>query len=147
MAGYESLSEDVIRRLMASEDFRTLPPSLQRRILDGIALSPSSLVAEVDGAAIIVTNQWVVSIHGDDLAHCVAVLVKYRNVVATELAAVVTGNLYTPVVENTGPLRELVARREKKSRFKDNAVRVGWMFAGAVMALVLGYIVSLLAGG
>ena len=147
VAGYESLSEDVIQRLMAAEDFRTLPPSLQRRALGVMVLSPSWLVAEVDGAAIIVTNQWVVSILGDDLAHCVAVLVKYRNVVATELAAVVTGNLYTPVVENTGPLRELVARREKVGRVKDIVKKVGWIFAGAVMALVLSVIASLLAGG
>lgn len=147
VAGYESLNEEVIRRLMAAEDFRTLPPSLQRRVLGMMIPSPSWLVAEVDGAALLVTNQWVVSIHGDNLPHCVAALVKYRNVVATELAAVVNGRLQTPVVENTGPLRELVVRRERESRFRDNVTKVGWMLAGALTGFALGILGSLLIGG
>ena len=151
VAGYESLSEDVISRLMAAEDFRTLPPSLQRRVLGMMIPSSSSLVAEVDGAAVLVTNRWEVSIHGDNLAHCVAALVKYRNVVATELAAVISGTLYTPVVENTGPLRELVERRERQIRFRDKVTKVRWMLASALIGSALGILgtllISFLIGG
>ena len=100
--------------------------------------SPSWLVAEVGGAAILVTNQWVVSLHGDSAVHCFAALVKYRNAVATELAATVHGELQTPVVENTGPLRDLVMRREKESRFRNNVKNSGWMLGGAVIGFMLG---------
>ena len=151
VTGYESLNEDVISRLMAAEDFRTLPPNLQRRVLGVMIPSPPGLVAEVGGAAILVTNQWVVSIHGDNLAHCVAALVKYRNVVATELAAVVSGTLYAPVVENTGPLRELVERRERQIRFRGKVRTAGWTLAGAVVGSALGILgtllISFLIGG
>ena len=151
VTGYESLNEDVISRLMAADDFRTLPPNLQKRVLGITIPSPFSLVAEVDGAAVLVTNRWVVSIHGDNLAHCVAVLVKYRNAVATELAAVVSGTLYTPVVENTGPLRELVERRERQSRFKGKVSKAGWTLAGALIGFALGSVgnllISFLRGG
>ena len=151
VAGYESLNEEVIRRLMAAEDLRTLPPSLQRRVLGQMITVPSSLVAEVSGAAILVTNQWVVSIHGDSLVHCVAALVKYRNAVATQLAATVTGEVQTPVAENTGPLQELVTRREtlrdRRRRLRENVKAAGWAFASAVAGAVLGVLGTVLLGG
>ena len=151
VTGYEILNEAVISKLMAAEGFRTLPPSLQRRVLGMTTPSPLSLVAEVDGAAVLITNRWVVSIHGDDLAHCVAALVKYRNAVATELAAVVSGTLYTPVVKNTGPLRDLVERRERQSRFKGKVSKAGWTLAGALIGFALGIVgnllISFLMGG
>ena len=147
VAGYESLNQEVIQRLMAAEDFSTLPPSLQRRVLGQMIPSPSWLVAEVGGSVILVTNQWVVSIHGDSLVHCVAALVRYRNAVGTELAATVIGELKTPVVENTGPLSEVVVRREKERRFRDNVKEARWVIAGAVAGAVLGVLGSFLVGG
>ena len=147
VTGYESLDEKVIQRLMAVDDFSTLPPSLQSRVLGQMIPSPSWLVAEVGGSAILVTNQWVVSIHGDSLLHCVAALVKYRNAVATQLAATVVGELQTPVVENTGPLRDVVTRREKEGRFRDNVGKAGWMLAGAAAGFALSILGNVLVGG
>ena len=147
VTGYESLQEEVVQRLMAAEGFSILPPSLQRRVLGQMIPSPSWLVAEVGGSAILVTNQWVVSIHGDSLLHCVAALVKYRNAVATELAATVVSELQTPVIENTGPLRDVVIRREKEGRFRVNVEKVGWMLAGAVAGSVLTMLGNVLVGG
>ena len=151
VAGYESLNEDVIQRLMAAEGFSTLPPSLQRRVLGQMIPSPSWLVAEVGGAAILITNQWVVSIHGDSPVHCVAAFVIYRNAVATKLAATAKGELRTPVVENTGPLREVVTRREKETRFerrfRDNIKMAVWTLAGAIIGFALTMLGSALIGG
>lgn len=147
VAGYESLNEEVIKRLMAAEDFSALPPSLQRRVLGQMIPLTSWLVAEVGGSAILVTNQWVVSIHGDSLVHCVAALVKYRNAVATELAATVIGDLQTSVVENTGPLSEVVKRRETERRFRDKVKKVGWVLVGAVAGYVLAMLGGVLVGG
>ena len=151
VVGYESLNEEVIRKLMAAEDLCTLPPSLQRRVLGQMITVPSSLVAEVSGAAILVTNQWVVSIHGDSLVHCVAALVKYRNAVATQLAATVTGEVQTPVAENTGPLQEMVTRREtlrdKRRRLREYVKAAGWAFASAVAGALLGVLGTVLLGG
>ena len=147
VVGYENLNEEVIQRLMAAGDFGTLPPSLQRRVLGQMITVPSSLIAEVGGSAILVTNQWVVSIHGDSLGHCVAALVRYRNAIATELATTVTGEVKTPVVENTGPLSEVVFRRENERRLKDNAKEARKLLAGAVAGGVLGILGSLLVGG
>ena len=146
VAGYKSLDQGVIQRLMAADNFSILPPDLQRRVLGQMITVPSSLVAEVGGAAILITNQWVVSIHGDSLVHCVAALMRYRNAVATELATTVIGELKTPVVENTGPLSEVVVRREKERRFRDNVKDVRLVLAGAAAGAVLGVLGSLLVG-
>lgn len=151
VGGYQSLDQGVIRKLMGAEGFKTLTPDLQRRVLGQMIPSSSWLVAEVDGAAILVTHQWVVSIHGDSLVHCVAALLKYRNAVATELATTVKGELHTPVVENTGPLREVVSRREEgrrsEWRFKDHVKMAGWTIAGAIIAFVLTMLGSVFVGG
>lgn len=147
VVGYEYLNEEVIQRLMTSEDLSALPPDLQRRVLGQMIPSPSWLVAEVDGSAVLVTNQWVVSIHGDSLAHCIAALVKYRNAVATRLDTTVTGELHTPFVENTGPLSEVATRREQERRFRDYVKMASWTFAGAVAGFVLTMLGRLLIGG
>ena len=151
VVGHERLNEDIIQRLMDAEGFSTLPPDLQRRVLGQMIPSPAWLVAEVEGSAVLVTNQWVVSIHGDSLAHCVAALVKYRNAVATSLSTTVTGELHTPFVENTGPLSEVATRREterrSESRFRDNVKMAGWTLAGAVAGFVLAMVGRLLIGG
>ena len=147
VAGFESLNEQIIQRLMTAEGFSLLPPNLQRRVLGQVIPSPSWLVAEVDGSAVLVTNQWVVSIHGDSLAHCVAALVKHRNAVAMNLATTVIGELHTPFVGNTGPLSEVATRREKEKRFRDNVKMAVWTLAGAIIGFALTMLGSALAGG
>lgn len=145
--GYEGLNPEVIQKLMATEAFGILTPSLQRRALGQVTTSASSLVAEVSGAALLVTNQWIVSIYGDSLAHCIEAFMRYRNAVATVLAATVIGNLQTPVVENSGPLNALVIRREKRRQFRSVVDRAGWMLAAAVAGVALTMIVNVLVGG
>ena len=86
------------------------------------------------------------SIHGDSLAHCIDALLKYRNAVAIQLAATVTGVLQTPVIDNTGPLREVVVRRQKNMRVRDNVKKAGWMLAGAIVGTALGVLGGLIAG-
>lgn len=151
VAGYDSLNEEVIQRLMTAEGLSTLTPDLQRRVLGQMILSSSWLAAEVDGSAVLVTNQWVVSIHCDSLVHCVAALVKYRNAVATRLATTVTGELHTPIAENTGPLNEVATRRENERRsarrLRENVKMAGWTLAGAVAGFVLTMLGRLLIGG
>ena len=151
VAGYESLNEEVKQKLMTAEDLSTLPPDLQRRVLGQIIPSSSWLAAEVDGSAVLVTDQWIVSIHGDSLAHCIAALVKYRNAVATRLDTAVTGELHTPFVVNTGPLSEVATRREQERRsqrrFRDNVKMAIWTLAGAVAGFVMAMLGRLLMGG
>ena len=70
--------------------------NLQGRALGRLAPAPHWLVAEVrmeasGAAAVIVTDQWVVSIYGDNADNCVEALLKYRDAIVTALDAKVTG--------------------------------------------------------
>ena len=145
--GYASLSEHTVLELMNAEDLHEMTHSMQTRVLGHVVTSPRAVVAEVSGSALVVTHRWVVSIHGDSLAHCIDALLKYRNAVAIQLAATVTGVLQTPVVDNTGPLREVVMSRQKKVGMRDNVKKVGWTLAGAIAGAVLGVLGGWIVGG
>ena len=146
VTGYESLNAEAIQKLMATQDFNALAPCMQKRVLGQMMPTQSWLVAEVGGTAVLVTNQWVVSIHGDILIHCVQALIKYRNAVASELAATVTGELRTPVVENTASLYEMIIGLERRKRLKDYLNRAAWMVAGAIIGVALTMIGNVLIG-
>ena len=144
--GYASLSEQTVLDLMNAADLHEMTHSMQRGVLGHVIESPGTVVAEVSGSALVVTQRWVVSIHGDSLAHCIDALLKYRNAVAIQLAATVTGVLQTPVIDNTGPLREVVVRRQKNMRVRANVKKAGWMLAGAIAGTVLGVLAGWTVG-
>ena len=102
VVGYRNLNEEIVQRLMVAEDLGVVPHSLQERVLGRLITSPDALVADVSGAVVVATGQWVFSIHGDSPVHCVDALLKYRNAVATQLSATVTGQLTTPLGETLG---------------------------------------------
>ena len=131
--GYSSLCEQTVLDLMNAEDLHEMTHSMQRRVLGQVITSPRAVVAEVSGSALYVDHRWVLSIHGDSQAHCIDALVKYRNAVAMQLAATVTGVLRTPSIDNTGPLHRNVMHRQKNMRMRANVKKAGWMLAGAIV--------------
>ena len=137
VSGFLSLEKETIAKLMASEDFSVLDTQLRKSVLGDYLPSPSWLVAEVDDSGVMVTHQWVVSVYGDSLAHCISALMKYRNAVATELGATVVGKIGSPIARNTGPLREQVVRREKCKRIRSRISKVGWLLAAGIVGMVL----------
>ena len=149
--GYDEIDGNVIQKLMASQDFSIMPHSLQMRVLGQVITVSSSLVAEVSGAAVLATNQWVVSIHGDNLEHCVAAFVKYRNAIATQLVTTATGELHSPVGTNTGPLLELANRREaskeKRRSLRENLIAARWSLVSALVGAALGVLGCVFIGG
>ena len=147
VAGYGNLNEEIVRKLMVAEDLSVVPHTLQERVLGRLITSPDALVADVSGSVVVATGQWVVSIHGDSLAHCVDALLKYRNAVATQLSATVTGQLTTPFAENTGLLRKVVMRRARRRRIRNFLNKAGWVAAGAVAGCLVTLMVDRVMGG
>ena len=147
VAGYSNLNEEIVRKLMVADDLRVVPHSLQERVLGRLITSPDALVADVSGSVVVATGQWLVSIHGDSMAHCVDALLKYRNAVATQLSAPVTGQLTTPFAENTGLLHQVVMRRGKQRRIRNFFNKAGWLAASALAGCLLTLMVEKLIGG
>ena len=147
VAGYDNLNEEIVHKLMVAEDLSVVPHSLQERVLGRLITSPNALVADVNGSVVLATGQWVVSIRGDSLAHCVDALLKYRNAVATQLSATVTGQISPPFAPNTGPLHKVVTRRGKQRRIRNFFNKAGWLVAGALAGCLLTLMVEKLIGG
>lgn len=147
VVGYGNINEEIVQRLMVAEDLGVVPHSLQERVLGRLITSPDVLVADVSGSVVVATGQWVVSIHGDSPVHCVDALLKYRNAVATQLSATVTGQLTTPLGENTGLLHKVVMRRVRKQRFRNFFNKLAWVAVGALAGCLLTLIIEKMLGG
>lgn len=147
VAGYGNLNEEIVHKLMVAEDLGVVPHSLQERVLGRLITSPDALVADVSGSVVVATGHWVVSIHGDSLIHCVDALLKFRNAVATQLSATVTGQLTTPFSENTGLLHKVVMRRVRQRRIRNFLNKTCWAVAGALSGCFLTLIVDRIIGG
>ena len=147
VAGHGSLNEDIVQTLMAAEDLSVVPHGLQERVLGQLITSPDALVADVNGSVVLATGQWMVSIHGDSMGHCTDALLKYRNAIATQLSATVTGQLTTPLAENSGLLHKTVTRRIRRQRIRNFFNRASWLAASALAGCLLTLMVEKLIGG
>ncbi len=147
VADHGSINEASVRMLMAADDMAVMSHSMQRRVLGQLITSADALVAEVGETALVVTGQWVISIHGDNFNDCVDTLLKYRNAVAVQLGATVTGALTNPVTGNTGALRGVALRRERRMRLRNWVGTACWTVAGALMGAALGVAGCVLFGG
>ena len=147
VAGYGNLNEQIVRNLMVDDDLGIVPHSLQERVLGRLVTSPDALVADVSGSVVVATGQWVVSIHGDSLIHCVDALLNYRNAIAIQLSATVTGQLTTPFSENTGLLHKVVMRRVRQRRIRNFLNKACWAVVGALAGCLLTLIADKLIGG
>ena len=146
VAGYPKMDQATKDKLMESEVFSELVPSLRGVAIGHMSPTPSSLVANVDESVLIVTDGWVVSIQGETLSHCVDVLIKYRNVVAMQLGTTVTGEMRTPIVENPGPLVQRVARQQRRGARRQRMWQVGLALMGLVGSGVIGFLIAKFGG-
>ena len=67
VSGLPEFNRETIVKLMASDDFSLLTAPLRMSVLGSFFTSPDDLVAEVEGSAILINQQWAVSVHGDSL--------------------------------------------------------------------------------
>ena len=146
VTGYPRFDQLTKDRLMQSAELNSLSHNLQRQILGQLVTTPSALVAEVKEGAILVTNEWAVSIYGRDLEHCADVLMTYRNAIAEELKASVTGNILEPPSVATGPLSEWVTQQQEQiGTQKDTRANIR-LVVGAVLGAVFGAVLCWING-
>ncbi len=147
VAGYGNLNAEIVQKLMVAEDLADVPHRLRGLVLGELITSSDALVADVNGSVVLATGQWMVSIHGDSMGHCVDALLKYRNAIATQLSATVTGQLTTPLAENSGLLHKTVTRRIRKQRIRNFFNRASWLAASALAGCLLTLMAAKLIGG
>ena len=112
---HPALDQSTRESLLAGEAFRPLPHSLQLRLLGQVA--PGNwLTAQVQDSAVLIAEDWVVSIHGKKLIHCVSTMSVLLNSIGRDLSAPVAVDLLTLQNGNDEPLHRSLERQSRRDR-------------------------------
>ena len=141
--GHPKLDPSTRESLMAGEEFSPLPHSLQMRLF-GHMPSGNWLTAQVQGSAVLVAEDWVVSIHGKKLSHNVSAMAVVLNSIGQELNAPVSVNFPTLQSGNGEPLHISLRRQFKRDRLVG---AIKWGATIIASALVGALVHWLLFGG
>ena len=114
VADHPTLDQSIRESLMAGEAFRPLPHSLQRQLLGQVA-SGNWLTAQVQDTAVLITEDWVVSIHGKKLIDSVSAMTVLLNSIGQESGVPVTVDLINQNVSDE-PLHRALERESRKQR-------------------------------
>ena len=128
---------------MAGEAFSPLPHSLQRRLWGHVA-SGTWLTAQVQDSAVLVAEDWVVSIHGKKLSHNVSAMAVLLNSIGQELNAPVSVDFPTLQNGNGESLHISLRRQFRRDRIVGT---IRWGATIVVSALVGAFVQWLFFGG
>ena len=109
------LDQSTRESLAAGDALRPLPHSLQMRLLGQVAAG-NWLTAQVQDSAVFIAEDWVVSIHGKKLIHCVSAMSVLLNSIGQELDAPVAVDLLTHQNGNDEPLHRVLEHQSKRDR-------------------------------
>ena len=126
------LDQSTRESLTAGEALRPLSHSLQMRLLGQVAAG-NWLTAQVQDSAVFIAEDWVVSIHGKKLIHCVSAMSVLLNSIGQELDAPVAVDLLTHQNGNDQPLHRVLEHQSKRDRF---IVAIKWGSTIIVSAVV-----------
>ena len=136
VTGHASISGSTKEALWETDAFRPLPHSTQRKWL---TMVPPAVwfSAEVQGSAVFISEDWVVSIYGKRLINCVAAMSTLLSTISHELGAPVAVSLLTPSIERDEPFHR-VLKREASRNFIVGALKWGTtiLVSGAAGALI-----------
>ncbi len=141
--GHFVLRQTTRDALMAVEVFRSLPHTVIARLLAQVVPGTNWLTAQIQGAAVFVADDWVVSIHGEKLIDCVSSMCILINSISRELDSSVSIELLTPLGKNDNPLYRQLERESKRARTR---ALIKWGLTIIVSALV-GALLQWLFGG
>ncbi len=128
---------------MAVEVFRPLPHTVIARLLAQVVPGTNWLPAQIQGAAVFVADDWVVSIHGEKLIDCVSAMCILINSINRELDSSVSIDLLTPLGKNDNPLYRLLESELRRARA---VALIKWGLTIIVIALA-GALLQWLFGG
>ena len=112
---HPTLDQSTKESLLAGEEFSPLPHSAQLRLLGQLAHG-NWMASQVQNSAVLITEDWVVSIHGKKLVHTVSAMVVLLNSIGRQLNAPVEVDLLTLQNGHDEPFHRLLERQSRKDR-------------------------------
>lgn len=117
--GHLTLNSSTRQILMADEAFSPLSHNLRMRFLGQAVIGEDSLAAQIQECAVVITDEWVVSIHGKNLNRCFSAMVVLINAIGQRLEASVTIDLLTRLNGNGESLERSVEIEDRNARIKE----------------------------
>lgn len=127
------------RRLREAPGFSDLSHSTQSRLLGGVT-PPGWFAAEFQGAAIFISDGWVVSIHAQKLTDCISAMVILLNAIGQQLRSIVVVELLNHPTWDGNPIDNALNREERERRTSEYRGKFIWALVGALIGLVLQFL-------
>ena len=145
LPNHESLGESEFQLLMNSCSYSVLAHSEQEKLFGRIMTAPDCLAAEVDGCALVITHDGVVSIRGKSLRECVSAMIALINSVGELLEPSAPLRVYDFGIGLNArhAIRHLIDIRSRG----DFLVKLAWAVGGAFISLLLSLAAYFLLGG
>ncbi len=143
VAGHATLDRSAKASLLADEALAPLSNSVRARLAANVNPGGSWLSAQVQGTAVFIAEDWVISIHGAKLLDCVSAMCIVLNVVGQQLDALVSIVLLTPLDKNDNRLYSLLDSENRKARLR----RVLLWGLTILIGALSGALISQLIGG
>ena len=116
--GYPTLDQNVKGTLMSRIPFVPLANTLKAKLASQVQAGAHWLTAEVQGSAVFIAEDWVTSIHGYNLLHCVSTMCLVVNAIREQLNTPVSILLLNPLSSNNATLSKLLEDENRKIRKK-----------------------------
>ena len=132
ISGKETLDNETQQRLWTTGLFQPLSHSQQLRLLKHV-VPGGAFAAQIQDSAIIITHDWVVSIHGKNILRCVSAMGPLLNSIVKELATAVELDVLTSR-DNPRELFDHVLDRQRRIDFCKAVLKWGATIAISALA-------------
>ena len=140
--GHPALDQTTREALMSVEAFRPLPHSVTARLLARVVPGTDWLTAQIQGAAVFVADDWVVSIHSERMIDSVSAMCILINSINGQVGSSVSIDLLTPLNKQANPLHRQLERESRRLRTialaKWGLTIIASALAGAFLQWLLG---------
>ena len=138
VSGHQLVDSDVREILNDIQAFAPLSHSAQAKFLKNINLGSNTHVVRVQEAAIIIDEQWVVSIHAHKLHQCVSAMVVFLNEVGEAMETRISIEVLDRVNDDGLPLAGALVRQGRMERIgqyveKGILLLLGGLFSWAIV--------------
>lgn len=116
VSGHQTLDHAIRESLLAGEAFKPLTHSVQMRMFAQVL--PSNLMTvQIQDSAVLIAEDWVVSIHGKKLIDCVSAMSVLINSISQRLNTPVEVDLLTHENGKGESLHKILDRQAQRERF------------------------------
>ena len=146
VSGHTTLDRSVKESLLADEAFAPLSNSLKVRLAGDVNPGAGWLSVQVQDTAVFIAEDWVISIHGARLLHCISAMCVVISVIGQQLDALVSIVLLNPLNKDDNRLYSLLNSERSRNRIRGGLFWVFTILTSGIVGALIGFSIQVLAG-